>query len=101
MRKFGKICVDLVASLGITSVLDTAFWQDLIITCIVILANAVIIPCLKSLTLSLFYHLKEKNMLKDDSFIKYLEEKEIVVDEQDVKTLIEFFKEYKKGKKNG
>lgn len=99
MRKFGKICVDLVASLGLTSVLDTAFWQDLIITCIVIVANAVIIPCLKSLILSILYHLKEKKMFQDEAFIKYLENHSIKIDEEDIKKLIEKYKEYKKGKK--
>ena len=99
MRKFAKICVDLVASLTITNVIDTDFWQDLIITCIVIIANAVIIPLLKSLTLSILYRLKEKNMLKDEAFIHYLEEREINISEEDVKTLIEIFKEYKRSKK--
>lgn len=99
MRKFGKICVDLVASLGLTSVLDTAFWQDLIITCIVIVANAVIIPCLKSLILTILYHLKEKKMFQDEAFIKYLENHSIKIDEEDIKNLIEKYKEYKRGKK--
>lgn len=99
MRKFGKICVDLVASLGLTSVLDTAFWQDLIITCVVIIANAVIIPCLKSLILSILYHLKEKKMFQDEAFIKYLENHSIKIDEEDIKNLIEKYKEYKRGKK--
>lgn len=99
MRKFGKICVDLVASLGLTSVLDTTFWQDLIITCIVIVANAVIIPSLKSLILSILYHLKEKKMFQDEAFIKYLENHSIKIDEEDIKNLIEKYKEYKRGKK--
>lgn len=99
MRKFGKICVDLVASLGLTSVLDTTFWQDLIITCIVIVANAVIIPCLKSLILTILYHLKEKKMFQDEAFIEYLENHSIKIDEEDIKNIIEKYKEYKRGKK--
>ena len=98
-EKIAKIVADLGVSLGITNVLDTKFWQDLIITLIVIVCNAIIFPLLKYLFNSLLEKMRLKGIISDEEFRAYMLEKNIKIDEQDVKTLIALYKEWKEKNK--
>lgn len=98
-EKIAKIVADLGVSLGITNVLDTKFWQDLIITLIVIVCNAIIFPLFKYFFNSLLEKMRLKGIISNEEFRKYMLEKNIKIDEQDVKTLIALYKEWKEKNK--
>lgn len=90
-----KTGIDLVASITITNILNYEFWQNLIITLVVIIVNAFVIPCLRYLFTTLLNKMKVKGILSDEEFIKYCKAMNIQITEEDVKHLIEIYKEWK------
>lgn len=99
MNKIIKAGIDLVESITLTSVIDTKFWQDLIITLIVIISNAFIIPLVKYLFTTILNKMRMKGIISDEEFKQYCITKNIQISEQDVRTLINMYKEWK-GKRN-
>ena len=56
LEKIIKSVVDLGETLVITGVIDSEFWQELIISIVVVLFNFLVIPLIKSL----FNYIKKK-----------------------------------------
>ena len=100
MKKLVKIGIDLVESLTLTNVLDTKFWQDLIITLIVIVINAVVIPLLKSLYSTILTKMHMKGIINDEEFKQYCIDKDIKINEEDVKTLLALYQNWKESRNN-
>ena len=99
MQKIVKTLVDLVGSLTLTSLLDTKFWQDLIITIIVIVANAFIIPLIKYLFNSLLEKMRLKGIISDEEFRQHCLKNSIKISEEDVKTIIAQYNKWKEENK--
>lgn len=99
MQKIVKTLVDLVESLTITSILDTKFWQDLIIAIVVIVANAFIIPLIKYLFNSLLDKMRLKGIISDEEFRQHCLKNNIKISEEDVKTIIAQYNKWKEENK--
>lgn len=56
MKNILKSVIDLAETLFITGIIDTDFWQELIISIVVVIFNFLIIPLIKAL----FAKLREK-----------------------------------------
>lgn len=102
MNKLVKSVVDLGESiainLGLSSLFDTAFWQELIITLLVILMNFIVLPNLKKLWNFVLNEMTKRKILKvgDKEVIEnYLKEHNITFDtmtREEVKELMEEIK---------
>ena len=102
----GKSIVDVVESITInlklSEIFDTSFWQELLITLLVILMNFIILPLLKKAYEKLILWLKKKQLLKegDEEIIStYLKENNITLKEITKEDIEKIIKEIKNGRK--
>lgn len=100
MKTIAKCAVDLVESIALSSFFTSEFWQELLITLLVVILNAIMIPLIKKLLSYIRTKAKLDEYMNDEDFKKYLSMIDIVAKKLSQDELEKYHEDYIKKKEN-